>query len=247
MVEDLDEELGVKLKCSGKLRHNLPRALDELLKDRRSLIFLHRVIPSMTTPFLELMSDGEPFLFNEHDEALHGPIVRVQAELHQTAKLRGSVPSIRAMAQNGALLHRQTPNHHHRPFEQFPNMTQPLGAAQQLEPLLISRRSQIGVRVNQIRQSLSRFAHNVNVLDVQKLQNDVFIKIRVFESAASHPVCSRIQLWPRVHDIQSVRKRVRLCDRGNEVLVSSRSIGSHRHFGLRAPKQCHVAIRRLPR
>lgn len=77
MIENGDQQVLIEFGGMWELFDHLPHTIDELQKHRRT-IGIRMMIVAVTDAMLELMTETEPFLFDEHLKASNRPIVWIQ-------------------------------------------------------------------------------------------------------------------------------------------------------------------------
>ena len=85
---ELDEKGLVELEGARKLLRQLPHALEQLVEDWRALLeTLAPVAHDVRTALAELVAEREPLFLDEDLKAVYGPIVRVEQQAGECARL----------------------------------------------------------------------------------------------------------------------------------------------------------------
>lgn len=79
MIQHGDQQMFVKLECVWELLTDLPDTVDELQEDRRT-IRIRMVTVSVSDALLELVSEAQPLLLDQHLEAFQSAVVRIEEE-----------------------------------------------------------------------------------------------------------------------------------------------------------------------
>ena len=82
----------VELEGVRELTNDLPHAVDPLQEDRGALL-VGVVRAGMPVPQRELVAERQPGAFHQDREPTLRAVVRVQHQLHESAQLRGAVPT----------------------------------------------------------------------------------------------------------------------------------------------------------
>lgn len=79
VIQHGDQQMFVKLECVWELLTDLPDTVDELQEDRRT-IRIRMVTVSVSDALLELVSEAQPLLLDQHLEAFQSAVIRIEEE-----------------------------------------------------------------------------------------------------------------------------------------------------------------------
>ena len=168
--------------------------VEELDKDLRPVahIRLRVVLASLG----EHVAERDPILLNQHLEAFKCAVVGVEEELAERAKLRSSIPSIRAMDKDVALVHLHSFQNFVRTGQDTHQDLAVARAFKDLKPVLALRLIVEGDNVGHFMHFLEGLSHDMDVVNVAKEYTTVLVgrvKTAIFVPAPFELVCAGIQ------------------------------------------------------
>ena len=95
MVGQKHKQLIAKLKLAWRLVPYLMNAVQPLHEDRRAVVLLPRA--EVAASLAKHVTKRKKVFLNQYLKPIEGPVVRIEHQSGQSAHLRGSVPSVRAV------------------------------------------------------------------------------------------------------------------------------------------------------
>mmetsp|Transcript_5067 Transcript_5067/g.18776 ORF Transcript_5067/g.18776 Transcript_5067/m.18776 type:complete len:229 (-) Transcript_5067:2183-2869(-) len=222
LVGETDEISAGELERSRVLLRQLEDAVEELEEDGRALVFVPESCAAVAAAVVELVAEGQPFLLDQHREALEGAVVGVEEELCQRRELCSAVPAVGAVQHHRAALVHQARDLDGR-LEQQLDEGQPARAVEGgVEALVVAAR-----RLAEALEAVVAVAHDVDVVDVEELQPAVAVRVaaHLLVAHAEGGVCEGVGAWPRVEQMQDLAARfVRSTDRLHQLLVGGAAV-----------------------
>lgn len=171
-----------EFEAARELAVDLMDAVDPLEKHGAALVGLLRA-DALSTSVPKLVSEAQPFLLDQHAEAVDGPVERIEAQLGRRADLRRSVPAVAAV-------------HQHRSVVPFDCVTDDDGSRQQSRHVLQPKRSlqqavpvgDVGRRGTEKAQRVERLSYRVDVAQVHELNLRARVVLGALHAAAARSV-----------------------------------------------------------
>mmetsp|Transcript_23177 Transcript_23177/g.45213 ORF Transcript_23177/g.45213 Transcript_23177/m.45213 type:complete len:414 (-) Transcript_23177:251-1492(-) len=126
VVRYRQQQVRVKLECSGELTKHLPHTVQPLDEDRADILIWCRF--EVSKPLLELVTKAAPLLFDEDEETSYSAEIRVQAQFCQGDELCGSIPSVATVRHDAGLVHCHSPCHLVAGLQDTSDVLQPVAA-----------------------------------------------------------------------------------------------------------------------
>ena len=194
VVEYVGEERLVELEALRLQLHELPHAVDELHENGRA-VGVGVLVGAVADARMKAVAEAQPLFLDEHLEAAQSAIVSVEHEHGERGELSGAVPAVRAV-------------HEHR-LSRVDQVGDATGCLEHeshvLEPA--RRVSHMRVEVETVASGAPGLAHHVDVLDVHERELAVHVVLLVLVAAAGRAVGQRVQIGPRVHNVQHRGRR----------------------------------------
>eukprot|EP01136_Pigoraptor_vietnamica_P002843 Opistho-1_new@31340 len=168
------------------------------------------------------MAEREPFLLDEHAETDDGAIVRVQHQHGQRGKLRGAVPAVAAVDEDGERLGRHNPRDLRGAVQHRTHVVQPLRALEVPEPPIV-----VDGRAHNFAEGTHGLTHHVDVRDAEEVHPRAVVRVGRFVSAAAREVEEGVHFAACVHYAKGSVRGIGVTYRAQHRLVFVRSHAAH--------------------